>query len=73
MQPASLRAPMKSADSRLIHFASLLGSDTFSGFVSPWSYLSCHHTRMPAQLLTFHPFQHNLPPDQRNQAGLALS
>lgn len=56
LQPDSLRAPMKSADSRLIHLASWSGSDNFSGLVSPRSYLSCHHARMPPQLLTFHPF-----------------
>ncbi|MCA8199414.1 hypothetical protein, partial [Burkholderia vietnamiensis] len=31
LQPDSLRAPMKSADSRLIHLASWSGSDNFSG------------------------------------------
>jgi hypothetical protein len=35
LQPASLRAPMKSADSCLIRTARSLVSDKFSGFVSP--------------------------------------
>ena len=60
LQPVSLRAPMKSADSRLIQFTRSIVSDKFSGLVSPRSYPFCHHARMPPQLLTFHPLQQKL-------------